>query len=712
MFTALGSPKGALLGLLAAASILAISYSLYAAPFQGMVELVRPAAPSQAAAAPARATAVAEATIDDMVTGTIGSPAPAGMSQPMPPAASGSAAFEAALDLVRDQQYADAYEAARGFRDAVERRTIQWAAIYYGGGQIDPATVQRFEADAPDFINAGVFRTRLEQALLKTDAGNDEIIRQLGGAMPSTLDARIALAAAYVADGQTKRAAGIARSIWVGEFLDPKSEAQVLDKLGSLLTRDDHWARAMHLMMHDRASGAERLFAFMTPAQQSLAVARNAVSRNAKNAKALLDAVDPSMKTNPVYYFSRAQRARQFELWDDAIAYLDKGKASDPDSAEWWYERQALTRQLLGIGDAPRAYRAAAGYTDGPEGRVVEARFHAGWIALSFLGDARTAAGHFAQMAALSTLPDTVTQANYWLGRALKRNGDASGARTAFEAAARYPTVYYGLLARGELGLKAVELRSLPAWRDDESVFNDRQVVRAIGLLAAAGETDKAATLLRTMIPTLQTGGEMVLGARLAQQIGAHDLAISIADTAEKRGMPLDLFSFPKDGLPASKVAAADAAAIYAVARQESRFQVNAVSSSGARGLMQLMPGTARETAEKIGLSYSPQKLTSDPVYNATLGASYLDAQLARYDGSLILAAAAYNAGPGNANKWITAFGDPRSSAVDPVVWVEQIPFAETRKYVQRVFGNYMVYRARLGHGDLDLSRALRSISG
>ena len=164
--------------------------------------------------------------------------------------------------------------------------------------------------------------------------------------------------------------------------------------------------------------------------------------------------------------------------------------------------------------------------------------------------------------------------------------------------------------------------------------------------------------------------------------------------------------------MPATEVATADPAAIYAVARQESRFQVNAISPSGARGLMQLMPGTAQETAEKIGLSYSADKLVSDPLYNTTLGASYLDRQLTTYGGSLVLAAAAYNAGPGNVNKWITAFGDPRADAVDPVNWVEIIPFQETRKYVQRVLGNYMVYRARLGREDLDMTAAMHSING
>ena len=253
----------------------------------------------------------------------------------------------------------------------------------------------------------------------------------------------------------------------------------------------------------------------------------------------------------------------------------------------------------------------------------------------------------------------------------------------------------------------------MPKWQDDEAAFNARPVVKAINLLMAANAPDLAAALLRHLAQSsLKSGGEFVLAARLAQKVDAHHLAIAIADIADKRGVPLDLFSFPKDGLPTTKLADVDMAAIYAITRTESRFQVDAVSSSGAKGLMQLMPATAKETAEKIGVTYSPSKLTSDPAYNALLGSSYLARQLDAYNGSLLLAAAAYNAGGGNANKWITAFGDPRAANVDPVVWVELIPFQETRKYVQRVLGNYLIYRARLGGAAISPIAALHSIAG
>ncbi len=643
--------------------------------------------------------------VDPVVTGAIDPNIP-------PSDAKSSAAFRTGLVILAAGYARGAYELAKAMPNAIERRAIQWAAIYYGGGEIDYSSVLQFSQDAPAFAGTSVFKTRLEQALTKADAHGAEVIKLLGGAMPNTVDAQIALALAYVGDGQTERATRIARAIWTEDFLDRETENKVFKKLGALLDQDAHWARAVHLMMHDRATGVERLLPYLTDGQKSLAIARIAVSRNAKDAKKLLDAVDPAFQSHPVFIFSRAQRARQFELWDDALAWLGKGKGELPDAAEWWYERRTLARQLLALGKYKLAYQAAADYRTGPEGRLVEANFHAGWIAYAFLGDAKTALAHFEKMAELSTLPDSVTQAYYWLGRAKLKLGDKLGSNEAYAAAARYGTVYYGLLARAELNMKGVHLRGMPAWEQSEAAFESRELVKAVRLFADNGQAEMAAPLLRGFAHGLQDGGELLLAARLAQSIGAHHLAISIADTADRRGIPLDLFSFPKDGLPATQLASIDKAAVYAITRQESQFQADAISKVGARGLMQLMPATAQETAAKMGVEYSKSRLTSDPAYNALLGSTYLAAQLEKYEGSLVLAAAAYNAGGGNANKWIALFGDPRSEEIDPVVWVELIPFQETRKYVQRVLGNYMVYRTRLGRDDMTIEEALRRISG
>jgi soluble lytic murein transglycosylase len=650
----------------------------------------------------------AEPGVDPIVTGSISPSATA-----VTPARLGSTAFRKALGVLAGGDEAGAYALAMGLSDDLERRTIQWAAIYYGDGGIDYHAVERFAADAPDFGSATLYDKRLEQSLITAKPSNDEVIKYLGGEMPNSIRGQVMLARAYDETGQHARGARIARSVWTENILDADTEKLVLDQVGKLLTRSDHWARAVHLLMNDRASAAGRLTGNLTPAEKTLVAAGIAVINGAGNARAMLDKVDPSFRHSALFYFMAAQQARQAGDYLRALADLNAPTGTLPDAAQWWYERRALIRELLAKGDAKLAYHAAASYTHGPEGRLVEARFHAGWIALCFLGDAKAAKPFFEKMLALSTLPDTITQANYWLGRTELVLGDTAAAKAAFGKAARYGTTYYGLLSRAAIGEKPVDLRPLPPWQGSEAAFDGSQVVRAVRLLAASGQGELAAPLLRHYASQLTDGGQLVLAARLAQTIDAHYLAIEIADMADRRGIPLDLFDYPMDPLPANvKLADVDKAAVYAVARQESRFQVDAISSAGARGLMQLMPATAKETVAKIGLSYSPAKLTTDGRYNALLGSTYLAGQLSRFDGSLALAAAGYNAGGGNAAKWVAAFGDPRAANVDPVVWVELIPFEETRKYVKRVLANYVIYRARLGAGEVTMEQALRQIPG
>ncbi len=624
----------------------------------------------------------------------------------------GSAKFRRALALLDAKDYKQAYSLARGIKSDIERRTIQWAAIYYGRGEIDYNSVLRFQKDAPHFASKSLYKTRLEQALVKSDAPYSEIIRLLGGKMPNIIDAQIALARSYVKDGQVARAGRIIKQIWVDNYLTREQEDIIYREFGSLLNRDDYWRRAEHLLMNDRAKGVERIMKHLSPAQKSLARARIAVSRKQKDAQKLLDRVDPSLRNHYVFHFANAQLARRAGKLASAVSFLERAKGNFRHSALFWYERRLIVRQAIAKKQYKTAFRAASTYQEGPEGRLVEANFHAGWVALTYLNDAKSATIYFERQRSLSTLATSISQSNYWLARALKRLGDNEGAHAALKRAAKYDKYYYGQLARTELGLSPVILRPMPAWRDIEPVFEQRELVRAVRLLAENGKAVLAEPLVRRLAYSLQNGGELLLAARLAQYIGAHNVAISIANLANKRSIALDLFNFPMDGIPKNyKIAQIDKAAIYAVARQESRFDVDAISRAGAMGVMQLMPATAKETAKKLGIKHSQNRLTNDPAYNILLGSTYLAAQMDRYDGSLLLAAAAYNAGAGNVNKWLKLYGDPRNKNIDVIVWIENIPFVETRKYVKKVMANYMVYRARMGDRKTDIKQALRAIA-
>jgi len=274
-----------------------------------------------------------------------------------------------------------------------------------------------------------------------------------------------------------------------------------------------------------------------------------------------------------------------------------------------------------------------------------------------------------------------------------------------YEDAARYPLTYHGQLAIERLGTApALSLPDEPTPSIAEAEeFPGREMARMTRLLNELGESRMVDPFLLHLDRQVRTAGERVLVAVLAEDIGRRDLTVKVAKRAERDGVYLPNRAYPVIDLPSKYVE--DAALLLAMSRQESAFDPQAISHAGARGLMQLMPATARRTAKKIKVRYSPDKLTSDAQYNATLGSAHLAELLENFDGNYVLAVAAYNAGGGRVRRWLRQNGDPRTGEVDAVDWIELIPFTETRDYVQRVMGNLQVYRTRLAqNGDVRLS--------
>lgn len=373
-----------------------------------------------------------------------------------------------------------------------------------------------------------------------------------------------------------------------------------------------------------------------------------------------------------------------------------------------------VARALLDAGKPKAAYAVAALPFSLSEANKIDAAFFAGWIALRFLNDADKAAAHFAEAAPHATLPISVARVAYWRGRAAEAQKDDASAKTFFNKAAEHSTTYYGQLARVRLGMPDVAVRPLPepsatARRDLAQMSS----ARAVRLLINAGETDLVLPFLSTLAARLDEHHLAAL-AELVEEAQDARATLILGKAAAHRGKPFDVPAFPTFGIPGADDSAIEEPMIYAITRQESAFDGKAVSHAGARGLMQLMPATAQATARAAGLPYDLTRLTSDPAYNARLGANHLGELVERWSGSYVLAIASYNAGPGNVRKWIAAYGDPRSPQVDAIDWVERIPFSETRNYVQRVLENLQVYRQRLKNEtalliEQDLHRGRRS---
>ncbi len=611
---------------------------------------------------------------------------------------------------------AGATAAAQALNDPVARDLVEWLLIRGGSIDKDWRRISAFSRSHGHWPAPTLIQRRAEQALAKADPGPDVVLAFFSGTTPVSADGRLALASAYLAKGEQSRAAGLVREVWRTETLDEDEEKDILKRFGGLLSREDRRLRmAYRLYKEDWRSGlreAQRLGA----AELALARAWAAVEKKEGNAGKLLETVPAALHEDAGYIFAQAQHHRRAERYSQAADWLlraPRDAAALGAADEWWEERRIVGRKLLDEGDAKRAYRLVsdvAGY--GPATRA-EAQFHAGWIALRFLGDAATAERHFAQMAQDVTTPISRARAHYWLGRANEARGGRGDARRFYEAAARHGTTFYGQLALARLGADRLQLPSMPQPSATErAAFESNPAVRAIRLLAAAGKKELAVTFFTHLAERLESPASLALLARLTEEIGEPRYTLMVGKTAVSRGYPLEAWAYPTSGIPQFQPVGptVDTAVIYAIARQESAFNAQAVSKAGARGLMQVMPATAKATASSYGLPFSAPRLTQDAAYNAQIGSAHLGELVGKLGGSYIMTFAAYNAGKSRVNDWVERYGDPRSPEVDPVDWIERIPFTETRNYVQRVFENMQVYRARLGGGTsrLDVERDLR----
>ncbi|MCX5493565.1 lytic transglycosylase domain-containing protein [Kaistia dalseonensis] len=620
--------------------------------------------------------------------------------------------LDAAIKLVDSGQVGKAAAIGRMMPDKTNRHIIEWLVAQSGSPDVSVAQITQVAQELPDWPGQALLRRRAEQALVRMNADPATIIAAFGKTQPGSDEGLILLTRAYVASGQPKQAAALIRPAWRTESFSQANEATILKEFSGLLTAADTKARMDKFFYDDDATEGLAVAKMLDGDTQKLAAARAAVVRKAPNAGQLLSSVPSRLKKDPGYIYSLTQYLRRSEKYPEAAKVMLSAPRSgealvDPDA--WWIERRVLSRELLDLGDARTAYKLVAEHAAESSSNQADAEFHAGWYALRFLNDPSTARRHFNAIRAVSTMPLSQSRADYWLGRSAEALGDKSEAIAQYRLAAAYPTTFYGQLAAAKLGMKQIVLSS-PGNADGATRqrFNSREMVQAIQRFSKAGYDDRAQAFYMQLAETLTNPAEVGMLAQMAEQSGKHQIALQIGKKAYVRGLPVETLAFPTAAIPRTvKNTGIEKSVVYAIARQESAFNPAAVSHAGARGLLQLMPGTAKIVAKSAGVPYSLQRLTTDPGYNATLGAAHLADLVSDFNGSYIMSFAAYNAGKSRVVKWVQQYGDPRDPSVDAVDWIERIPFTETRNYVQRCTENLQVYRARLGEPALVINRDL-----
>ena len=613
------------------------------------------------------------------------------------------AALKRVLEAAHKGKDEDADAAEKTITDPVARKLAEWAILRSDNSNPGFRRYADFAAANPSWPHATLFRKRAEAALWNDHADAASVLAYFGNAQPLTAKGRYALAQALLAKGDRARAAELVREAWRNHDCSDETEARVIAMFGDMLSAADHKARMDRRFYEEDVAAGLRAAKRIGGGEVALAQAWTAVIKRAHNAKALLDAVPAETRNDAGYIFARAHWLRKEQKLDEAarliLAAPRDAQAFGPDA--WWQERRVLVRALLDQGDAKTAYRIAAEAVT-PEKPVFRGDkfFTAGWIALRYLNDAKSAAAQFAHVAPLNGSPHGLSRGGYWQGRAAEAMGEHAKAKRFYEMAAAYTATYYGQLARAKLGLSDLGLRGPPHVSPQErAAMGHIEVVRAAELLYALNERD----LLASIFAEIGANGTDIAGMTMLAEVAAkHDDGRSIVLLGEEaygRGLPFEYFAYPTFGLPNYQPIAPpiDAAVAYSIARQESRFNQKVVSPAHAMGLMQVTPAAGIDTAKRFKAVYNRARLLSDPVYNMQMGAAELSNLFMGYNGSYILTFAGYNAGRGRVKQWIAAYGDPREAGVDPVDWVERIPLSETRNYVMRIMENLQVYRARFG---------------
>lgn len=599
---------------------------------------------------------------------------------------------------------ADGLQAA--ISDPLARKLVEWAHLRADDNGADFARYNAFITANPSWPSVGLLRRRAEAMLWAENADLRTVRAFFAEHEPASAKGHLAYARALLAHGHRAAAQARVSAGWTGSLgRDAENDAHKL--FGGLITRADDKARMDRRLYEGDADAAMRAAQRLGGAQPAIARARVALDKRARNAEALMKALPASARSDVGLLFSRIRWQRRHDRDEEAAklmlaapSTLDAGHDAD----DWWKERRALARTLIDLNQPKAAYLICRNTSlPAKENYRVQSEFMAGWIALRFLQAPQTAAQHFARIRALGIANTTaLARAGYWGGRAAEAAGRSRDAYAEYADAARHATTYYGQLAAARIGMREIALEpppAMPAAR--RAALSQAEIVRAVDLLYEIGERSLVIPFVADL-ERVDDAGALTLIAELARKHGHARAAVLMGKEAVSRGLPLDFHAFPTYGLPRYTPIGppVEAAIVYSIARQESAFNPRTVSPANAMGLMQVTPAAGEYIAQTYGVKYNRRRLLHDDVYNVQMGAAELGGNIQTYRGSYILAFAAYNAGRGRVKQWITRFGDPRDPRVDPVDWVERIPFAETRNYVQRIMENLQAYRVRFGDGN------------
>lgn len=556
--------------------------------------------------------------------------------------------------------------------------------------------ITAFIRQVPDWPQQGTLKLNAERSI-QDDTPPDEITRWFDKYPPLTAEGMGRYLRALAAQRQLKQMSAVINAWWGDADLTSDQQDLFLKNYGKLIDKEAHRRRFNTALYRGQVGNARAIALILGHGYSSLAEARIALAAGQSGVDRLVELVPTNLRNDPDLQLERLRWRRKKNLDFEAMDILHHAPApnliANPDA--WWKERNIITRRLIERKQYESAYLLVEkhGLTIGES--FSEAEFLSGWLALRFMHKPWEAFQHFENLYHHSVMPLTRARAAYWAGVASIDLKHPEIAKLWFESGARYPTTFYGQMSMARLGRQKETVATEPAMPVPLRVeFENDKRIQAARLFIRAGDQDNASAFLRAYISSATTQAQYYMAAELANSWQHPNDLVAIAKKALTKGVVMAEYAFPSI-LGKMKSVNAEWALVHGLIRQESAFDYKAFSPAGARGYMQLMPATAKELADKNGMSYSDSWLTERPDFNIKLGSMYINKMLAKFDNCYPLAIAAYNAGPGRVNQWIREIGDPCKGEINMLDWIELIPVSETRNYVQRVLEGTYIYRQK-----------------
>ena len=574
-------------------------------------------------------------------------------------------------------------------------KVLTWMMLRAPNSGATFGEIRAFSEANPNWPDRGTLARRAEETIWATGSDDDRQ-RWFANGRAYTREGAMWLAEAAERNGRDAEAAKRYRDLWANETFSADQERAFLAAKGSWIRPEDHKTRLDRLIWERRFGEAHRQIERVDAETRAVAEARIALATMSSAAENAMLRVPKALRGDPSLIYEHARWLRRQNKDDEAVIVLLGYKGPRPNAGLWWDEQAVLARDALADGRISQAYGLAAQNDLKSAGDLAEAEWLAGWIAFQFLKDPGIAETHFKRLYDNVSTPVSRSRGAYWLGRSATAKGDTAKAAEWYGKAAEEPTTFYGQLAALRIHAPAASpIPSQPIPREATAWAQKHEMATILRALDHAGTDRLVPTFARALYYAAHTDDQrlaavdLISGISVSQGVRLSRLLrqSNVRDTALAYPVP-KWIELPETPAPAM---------VLGVIRQESNFDTGAVSSAGAKGLMQLMPRTAEHEARMMNQPYTPDHLTGRPNTNIRLGSHYLGRLLDRYDGQPALAFAAYNAGESRVDQWLRIYGDPRNGDVDLITWIESIPYKETRNYVQRVLENAEVYRHRVG---------------